>query len=212
MSGALAQQWAALREQVRGNPRLRLALVLVVALLLAMVWQGLESLRLGAQKSAIAEEADLRRVRALQGQSIWFERATEAEALLDFLRSEMPVASTPGMAQAATQTWLRGIANVGTDASRIHVSVDSASEVAELPGVLRVKATVSGGVPPRQALNMIRQIETSKNLAVIETATIRGDENSLFTLSMNVYYRMTDGAAEQPPADPAPPTQPGAGR
>ena len=45
MSGALAQQWAALREQVRGNPRLRLALVLVVALLLAMVWQGLESLQ-----------------------------------------------------------------------------------------------------------------------------------------------------------------------
>jgi len=212
MSRPWDRHWTALREQVRANPRLRWALPLVAILLLAFVWQGLETARIGAQKRAIAKEADLRRIRALQGQTVWFERADQAEALLAFLHSEMPTASTPGMAQAATQTWLRGIANAVPDPDKVRVTVESSSEVAELPGVLRVKATISGGASPRQALYVVRQIEESRNLAVIETATIRGDENSLFTLSMNVYYRMTDGAAEPAPADPAPPTQPGAGR
>lgn len=207
MSPFWERHWTTLREQVRANPRLRWALPLVALLLLAFVWQALESARASAQKRAIAEESDLRRIHALQGQTEWFERAEQSEALLAFLRSEMPAASTPGMAQAATQTWLRGIASSLADPNAVRVTVESSSEVAELPGVLRVKATVSGGVPPRQALNLIRLIEGSRNLAVIETALVRGDENRLFNLSMNVYYRMTDPAAEDAAkaAEPPPP-------
>lgn len=190
MSGSLGRRWAAASEQIRGNPRLRRALPVVVVLMLAFVWQGLESLKTSAQKRAIAEEADLRRISALQGQTTWFERADKAEATLAYLRSEIPAATTPGMAQAATQTWLRGIATVVPNQDTVRVTVDSASEVAELPGVLRVKATVSGRASPRQALTLVRQIEESKNLAVIETANIRGDENNLFNLSINAYYRL----------------------
>lgn len=185
----LGSQWRALRDQVQANPRLRLALSVVALLLTAFIWQGLEGVRTAAQKRAIAEEADLRRIRALEGQTVWFERAEQADELLAFLRSELPEAATPGLAQAATQTWLRGIANAVAAPDAIRVTVESSSPVEELPGVLRVKATVSGSLPARQALNLVRQIEGSSNLVVIETANLRSDQSNLFNLTMNAYYR-----------------------
>ena len=205
MSGkAFGRQWAALRDQVQANPRLRWALPVITLLLVAVLWQGLEGLRNRTQKHAIAEEANLRRIRALEGQVVWFERADEAGKLLASLQSEIPEANTPGLAQAATQTWLRGIANAAAAPDAIRVTVESSSPVEELPGILRVKATVSGGIPSRQALNVIRQIEDSSNLAVIETATIRSDQNDLFTLSMNAYYRLPPGAGTATDAGIAP--------
>ena len=47
------------------------------------------------------------------------------------------------------------------------------------------------GVPPAQLIELVRRIESSSNLVVIETSTVRSNQdNATFALGMNAYYRL----------------------
>ena len=186
----------ALRAQAGAAPWLKWALPVVAMLALATVWQALESLRTDLQQSAIGREVELRRILALQGEDVWFERAKQATELRDRLRAEMPPAATAGLAQASFQSWLQDSALAGLPADAIRISGVSSSTIDGLDGVRRVQATLGGALSARQALGVLRQIESSDNLIVVETTMIRSDQNPMFTATLNAYYRLQPGSAD----------------
>ena len=183
-------QWQAVRRQADANPRLKWALVLIAVLAAAYTWQGLDSLRASMQQQAIDEEARLRRTRALEGQEIWLTRAEEAEAIEDALWAEIPETTTVGLAQASLQSWLRDLSTAVAAGDDLNVTVESASALESPAGVVRVKARVAGGLAPRQVMEMLRQIESSPNLVVVETILVRGGRRGAFEIGLNAYYRL----------------------
>lgn len=191
MKKMLLDQWHKVQAQTQANPRLKWAFVLIAALLVGIVWQALDQVRTAAQKQAIQEEINHRKILSLQGQDIWFAQATEAESLSKALWAELPEVTTPGQAQAALQSWLRTLtAPITDEKNALRVSVDSSGAVEGMPGVLKVSATINGGLSARQVLNLIRQIEGATNLVVIETIQIRSDVNNTANMTVNAYYRM----------------------
>lgn len=193
-----AATWLAeVRRQLDAAPWLKWALAAIVVLAALFIGQELESLRNGAQKRAIDAESALRRIKALQGQEEWIARAEESRKLRDALYAQVPPVATPGLAQAAVQGWLNELTAAAGDTQNMRISVENAAVLETPPGFLRVHATLSGGMTPGQALNLIRRIESATNLVVIETVDIRNDGNRVVSLSLNAYYRQaTAGESE----------------
>ena len=185
-----------LKRQIDAAPWLKWAGALIALLLAFFIVQGLETIRVERQKAAIETELNLRRILALKGQDVWFEREKSSLKLRDSLRAQLPNVATPGMAQAALQTWLRSLTSGFTTANNVTIRVNSAGAVENMKGVLRVNAAVNGNLSPRQALNLFRQIENSPNLIVIETITLQSEAPGTLNFTINAYYRVPVGAAK----------------
>ncbi|MCD9047787.1 hypothetical protein [Luteimonas sp. MHLX1A] len=185
-----AQLTAKLRDQLNATPWLRWALLLIGVLAAVLGLQGLESLRSRAQDMSIEQEARLRQIRSLQGQDVWIARQRESAELHESLLAEIPSAPTSGVAQAAVQGWLAGLGNSIADTESVRISVEGAAPVESMPGLFRIRATLRAGMTAREALNVARQIESSANLVVIESAEIRSDVNQLASFGVNAFYRI----------------------
>lgn len=177
------------QKQLSATPWLKWGLLAAGALGFLFAWQALADARGQAEAEAISEEVKLRKVRALQGQDIWMSRQEEAKALHDSLRAEIPSAGTPGLAQAALQTWLRGISTSLSGASDIRISVDEAVLMEEPAGLIRVHASFSGRMSARQGMSVLRQMEAATNLVVPETVDIRSGTNNTVNMTLIAYYR-----------------------
>lgn len=191
----LPHQLDGLRKQFEATPWLRWAMIAIAGLGILFVWQFLDGARASAQQQAIDEEIKLRRIRALQGQDIWLSRKDEATQLRAALEAQLPVVATPGLAQAALQSWLRTLTASFTTEQSIRIAIEKAAQIEGLDSVVRVRATVSGGLSPREALNVIRQIESAPSLVIVETLNITNDTNKTAHMSLHAYFRIADPAA-----------------
>ena len=72
------------------------------------------------------------------------------------------------------QGWLAGLGNSIADTESVRISVEGAAPVESMPGLFRIRATLRAGMTAREALNVARQIESSANLVVIESAKLLG--------------------------------------
>lgn len=185
----LNAQWESLKRQADATPWLKWAALAITVLLAVFIVQALDGMRLESRKKAVEAETNLQRIHALQGQDVWFEREKDATQLRDALWAQLPVADTPGMAQAAVQNWLRKLTSTFGPNQNVRIRVNQAGAVTQVPGVIRVNASLSGNLSPRQALGILRQIETSTNLIVAETVSIQSDSSNVFQLTLNAYYR-----------------------
>ena len=124
---AFQMQLQSLKRQVDASPWLKWAGVVIALLLAFFIVQGLDALRSQRQKAAIETELNLRRILALKGQDIWFERKKSSLQLRDSLQAQLPEVATAGLAQAALQTWLRTLTSgFGTEENvTIHHQPDS---------------------------------------------------------------------------------------
>lgn len=191
----LSHQLDGLRKQLETTPWLRWAMIAIAVLGMVFVWQFLDGARANAQQQAIDEEIKLRRIRALQGQDIWLSQKDEATQLRAALEAQLPVVATPGLAQAALQSWLRTLTASFTTEQGIRIAIEKAGQIDGLDNVVKVRATLSGGLSPGEALNIIRQIESAPSLAVVETLNITNDVNKTAHMSLNAYFRIADPAA-----------------
>ncbi len=191
---SLQQQLQEMRKQFQATPWLRWAAVAIAVLGMAFVWQFLDGARVSAQQQAIDEESKLRRIRALQGQDIWLIREGEARQLVAALEAQIPAVKTPGLAQAALQTSLRTMTESFTEANGIRIAIEKAAEVSGIEGVVKVRATLNGAVTPSETMNLIRKIEGSPSLMIIESVNITNDVNKTANLSLNAYFRIDDPA------------------
>ena len=183
----------ALKRQIEATPWLKWAGFAIAILLALFIVQGLEGWRTERQKAAIEAEQNLRRILALKGQNAWLEREKNARQLRDALQAQLPEVATPGMAQAALQNWLRDITSSFESQQNVTIKVNRSGPVEGMPDVTRVNASLNGGLSPRQSLSLLRQIETSPNLIVVETLTLQSDDSNTLHLTVNAYYRVTGG-------------------
>lgn len=179
-----------LKKQTEAAPWLRWAALAIAVLLALFVLQSLDGFRVERRKAAAEAESNLQRILALQGQDVWLARAKDATQLRDSLRAQLPEAATPGLAQASLQNWLRNLTKSFGKEQNLTVRVNQSGPVDKLPGVLRVNASLNGNLTPRQALGVLRQIETSTNLVVLETMDMQSDASNSLQITLNAYYRV----------------------
>lgn len=182
-----------LKAQMDAAPWLRWAGLAIAVLIAALALQALDGWRVERQKAGIEAEQALRRILALKGQDAWLAREKSAQQLRDSLKAQLPQVATPGMAQAALQNWLRNI-TANFDTQNVVIRLNRSAPLESMPDVLRVNAALNGTLNPRQALALIRQIESAPNLVVVETVALQSDSSSTLHLTVNAYYRIAAGA------------------
>jgi hypothetical protein len=177
------------REEWRSNPRLRwgVAAVAVIAALYLMLvladWR--RELHLQYQQRTL----QLYKMAALAGQEQWSVRAQAAQNLERSLQAEIPRAATIGLAQAEVQATIRQLLNAfgPTLASDARPPVP----VRGRPGLWRIPVTIRGLVGQAQLMEILRRIESSDRLVVIDDfqlAFVQGQPN--ITLTAVAYYRV----------------------
>lgn len=189
-----------LRQQFHKTPWLKWAMLLIGVLLALHSLHLLQAALKAAQLKAISQEERLRQVQSLRGQEIWLIREQESEKVLEGLTASIPTAPTAGVAQAALQGWLSGLGNSISNTQSVRISVEPGGSVESLSDVIRIRATLRGAMSAREALNVARQIESARDLVVIESADIRSDTNQLASFGINAYYRISsdDPTGESP--------------
>ena len=114
--------------------------------------------------------------------------------LRDTLKAQLPEVSTPGMAQAALQNWLRGLTSGFGNEQNANIRINRSGTVETVPGVLRVNASLNVAASPRQSLNLLRQIESSSNLVTLETLTLQSDDSNTLHLVKRFHPKFYTGS------------------
>lgn len=192
----VAVHLAPLLSELRVNRRLQAGLAMIGLLTIAWLWLVLGDWHQALVKETGQLQARAVRMQQLAGQEVWIERAEQARQLREGLVAELPQADSPGLAQASVQSWLREvIEGTGTEA---RIRVDTPVRMEQPTGALRIGATVSGSLPARQVLQLLRRIEGHTNLMTVESVLIRSDENQTYTLTLHAYYRLRQRGGESP--------------
>lgn len=194
MSGALRAALASMRKELADNPRLRLGAWLIAAILIFYVWLVLADWRAQMHKDYVAQVQQLQKIRSLAGQDEWLQRAEQARVLRDALQAQIPEVATLGLAQASVQTLARDM--IAASGNAIRVQTEAPAEVGEGSGLWRVPVVISGGLGATQVLQLIRRIESQRNLVVIEQAMILNRENHTFSLTMVSFFRVQEAVHE----------------
>jgi hypothetical protein len=179
-------------SQVKSNTRLQIGLGMVAIIL---VWALQDSLwRWAAASAADAEEASvqLQRMAALAGESGWSERAEGVKSLRQSLEAQMQPVAAAGLAQAhlqaEAQRWLQG---AGVEArSRVQISPPVETAV---PGVMSVSISLGVDASPRAMLELLRQIESSRQLLVIEELRYSPQSAGAMNLRVRGHYILEPG-------------------
>ncbi|MDX2299290.1 MAG: hypothetical protein NW204_06155 [Xanthomonadaceae bacterium] len=194
MSGALSVALTQVRKEFAENPRLRIGAWAIAAIVVFYLWLVLADWRAQMQKDYAAQSQQLQKIRSLAGQDEWLQRAERARALRDALQAQIPEVATLGLAQASVQTLARNLAAASGNAIRIQA--EAPAPVTGSEGLWRVPVVISGGLGAEQVLQLVRRIESERNLVVIEQATILNRENRTFSLTVVAFFRVKESARE----------------
>lgn len=180
------------REEWRSNPRLRWGVAVVAWIALVYLLLVLLDWRRELHDEYQQRTLQLYKMAALAGQEQWSVRAQSALTLEKSLQAEIPRVATIDLAQAEMQTTIRQILN----AFGPKLSSDSRPpvQVRSQPGLWRVPVTIRGILTQAQLIEILRRIESSDRLIVIDEfqmGFVQGQPN--ITLTAVAYYRV--GAA-----------------
>lgn len=177
--------------ELRGNPRLQLGLATIMLILCGWIFLLLGDLRTGLIKDLQDGHERLLQVKQLAGQKAWGQRARDAEALAKALEAEIPPARSMGLAQADFQGWLQKI--VDAQGANLRIDMQAPVRDEDQPGLVRVSAVISGGLPPRRVLQMIHRIESNTALVTLPALLIRTDgTNQTFSATVQAIYRVPE--------------------
>jgi hypothetical protein len=194
MSGALSAALTQARKEFAENPRLRIGAWAIAAIVVFYLWLVLADWRAQMQKDYAAQSQQLQKIRSLAGQDEWLQRAERARALREALQAQIPEVATLGLAQASVQTLARNLAAASGNAIRIQA--EAPAPVAGSEGLWRVPVVISGGLGAEQVLQLVRRIESERNLVVIEQAMILNRENRTFSFTVVAFFRVKEAARE----------------
>jgi hypothetical protein len=189
VSAILPARTRKIREEWRSNPRLRWGAGIAIAIGFFYLCLVLADWRRDLHDQYQQRTLQLYKMTALAGQEHWLARAQAAESVEKALQAEVPDAATIGLAQAEVQTFVRQLINafgrkLGSDAR-------PPAEVAGQPGLWRIPVTLRGLVSQPQMLEILRRVEDSDRLMVIDEFSftfVKGVPNMSMTLV--AYYRV----------------------
>ena len=180
------------RQDFSQNPRLRIGVVVIAAILALYAFLVLRDWRADLHDNYVERRQDLRKINALAGQNVWQTRAEAMSRLRKSLEAEIPAATSQGLAQAGAQTWLRDLTAV--NAGAVQVQAQPPQAVEGQAGLWRIPIVISGALPPMAVLNIIQQVEKRSSLSVIEQSMILNRENKTFELTVVSYARVAGGS------------------
>lgn len=196
MSAILPVRTRKIREEWNGNPRLRWGAGIAIAIGFFYLCLVLADWRRDLHDQYQQRTLQLYKMTELAGQEQWLGRAQSAQALEKALQAEVPNAATIGLAQAEVQTFVRQLINAF--GRKLGSDVRPPAEVAGQPGLWRIPVTLRGMVSQPQMLEMLRRVEDSDRLMVIDEFSftfVRGVPNMSMTLV--AYYRVGSGAPRE---------------
>ncbi len=177
-----------LRAELARNPRLRVGIVLIGALLMVYQLAGLSATRARLDADYSAKLTQLARVQGISREDGWDQRASEIHAIRMALEAEIPDSDSIGLAQATVQGWLRDTAgNVGP---KLTVTMGTPLPVGNLHPYWTIPAQINGPIDPAQALELIRQIESRKELMTVQSIHLTTGEHAMLALDVTGYCRV----------------------
>ena len=189
MRGPFAERTAQMRTEWSGNPRLRLGTGLIAVIMVVYAMMLLADWRAQLHEQYQQRTLQLYKVQALAGKDEWLLRADSVRALNKALQAEIPSATTIGLAQAEVQTWMRQI--MQAFGPRTSSESHAPAQVPGDPGLWRIPITVRGLMSVQQLQEMLRRIESSDRLTVVDSITItiiRDTPN--VSMTAVAYYRV----------------------
>lgn len=187
------EQFERMRQEWRQSRRLRLGALVVLLILGAHV-----VLTLSDRQQAMAD--DYRRDAALLGrleeasrESAWPERAEQAEAAAEAMRTSIPQAASAGLAQAELQAWLGGQAAVG-QLEQARVRAEATLDVPDRPDLWQVVARVEGGVPAGGLERFLQALSSGLPWIQVERLEVTEGRETQLSAIVRGYYRKPDEA------------------
>lgn len=183
-------EWfASARAELAANPRLRIGIVCIGALLLMYQLAGLSDLRTRLESDYQAQQARLVRVQGISREDSWDQRASAIHVIRQGLEAQIPDADSVGLAQATMQGWLRDAAtHVDADLS---IAMGTPMPAAEGSPYWKIPAQVSASqIPVSRALELIRQIEDRKELMTVQSIRLTSGDHPSLALDVASYYRI----------------------
>ena len=197
MSASLPASSRKIREEWNSNPRLRWGAGIALAIGFLYLCMVLVDWRRDLHDQYQQRTLQLYKMTALAGQEQWLVRAQAAQSVEKALQAEIPNATTIGLAQAEVQTFVRQL--ISAYGRKLGSEARPPAEVTGQPGLWRIPVTLRGLVSQPQMVEILRRVEDSDRLVVIEQFSftfVRGEPNMSMTLV--AYYRI--GSPAQPEA------------
>lgn len=176
---ALADTIDRTRAELAANPRLRLGVWVIVAILAGYFAFVIQADRVDAAYAEYASaDSRLTRGRDLLARQDWAERLATARAIEADLTAKVWHAANEGLAQASLRTALDGLtARLALSEPRLELG--SSQPVADTPGLWRVQARVVGrGVGPA-TLRLLHRIASHPQKLVVERLDLTRDRGSM---------------------------------
>lgn len=182
---------ATARTELTNNPRLRVGLIAIGALLLMYQLAGLSDLRGRMSADYAAKQAQLARVQGISKEDGWDRRASEIHSMRAALEAEIPDTDSMGLAQATMQGWLRD--TVTRSGVKLSATMGAPLRVNETSAYWKIPAQISGQMSVSGALELIRQIESRKELMSVESIRLTTGNQPSMLLEVAGYYRVRQG-------------------
>jgi hypothetical protein len=182
----------------RINLRLRLGVLAIAAIVGGFFIDRLMLYHGSLKKEYIAQLKNQRQYEQLATQNEWLERAQNARALQTKIEASLWQAASPGLAEAAVQSWFtRRLHSLELDSLRIDVGE---LEKLEQPMALwRVPVAIKAAADRGQIISLLERLELNDKLLAIEQfEAIRSRKRLRINLIVAAYFLPADA---QPPED-----------
>lgn len=169
-----------LRDQLAGNPRLRIGIALILVIIgLYFTLDKAEQVN-KSQQEYRRLNARIAQTRQQAAETAWPARSAAAGAALDALRQRDWTDSTDGLLQAKWNDWLQALltqekaGNSTITLTDAPLAAGKGSDAADTPDAMRpIKAKLHFEAPPKALYNILQAIDTHQQTMVIDTLSYR---------------------------------------
>lgn len=178
----------ALRQQWRGNRRLRMAGLVAVAILVLHLVLSLADRRAALGERIAANEDLLVRLERAAQETAWPDRALEAQTRLRDMRASLPGAANEGRARAELQAWLSLQASQA-GLSEVRIQVQDVVEVDGHPDLQQALARMDGSLPRAQLGRLLDALGQGLPWVQVERLEISAGDPAPVLAVVRAYYR-----------------------
>lgn len=194
---ALLPHWLQFQQQANANPRLRWMLWGVLYIFLMYFALSLGDWRVEQAQSINQLQRTVIKLEQLESQTEWPERWADEKTISAQLNQRLWRATTPGLAEADLQNYLRLLMNThNVEGLRLRLAP---TETLVLGGetLFKVSADVSGVIDPTQINSLIRTIAEHPQVLLVERFSYSPQRAGQLNLLVTGYF----SAAEESTAE-----------